>query len=269
MITLAFQESLVPGESLACKLHWLADNLIEGIELDGRQLAQRIPEIQRELSRFPVKVTAICGGYRGWLIGEDSEEQRHFLSDMRTLLESAARLGACGVIAPAIWGTSRYLPLPARTSSLEEDRERLIEHLRILGEYAHSLGTAVLLEPLNRYQAHYINQITEALDIIETVESPGVRLIADLFHMNVEEANPLASLAVAGSHLSYVHLSDSNRRLPGLGHIDFGAVFRELERIGFQGPASVEALPAESGDELVACARFLNTLQHQTQKDGE
>ena len=172
MITLAFQESLVPGESLACKLHWLADNLIEGIELDGRQLAQRIPEIQRELSRFPVKVTAICGGYRGWLIGEDSEEQRHFLSDMRTLLESAARLGACGVIAPAIWGTSRYLPLPARTSSLEEDRESSLNTYTFSG-ICPLAGNSSAPRALNRYQAHYINQITEALDIIETVESPG------------------------------------------------------------------------------------------------
>lgn len=162
---------------------------------------------------------------------------------MRTLLECAAELGAQGVIAPAIWGTSHYLPLPKQQRTLEENREQLIENLHILGRYAESLHTAVLLEPLNRYQAHYINQIAEALEIIEAVASPGVLLIADLFHMNIEEASPLDSLTQTGKKLAYIRLSDSNRRLPGLGHIDFAAIFRRLKEIGFTGPASVEALP--------------------------
>lgn len=262
MIKLAFQEGLVPGNSLAEKLHWLAAHGIDGIELDGRQLPQRLAEVKRCLASFPVQVTAICGGYRGWLVGENPEEQQYFQSDMRTLLECAAELGAQGVIAPAIWGTSHYLPLPKQQRTLEENREQLIENLHILGRYAESLHTAVLLEPLNRYQAHYINQIAEALEIIEAVASPGVLLIADLFHMNIEEASPLDSLTQTGKKLAYIRLSDSNRRLPGLGHIDFAAIFRRLKEIGFTGPASVEALPPKKPEELTACVTFLQKLRN-------
>lgn len=121
----------------------------------------------------------------------------------------------------------------------------------------------MLLEPLNRYQAHYINRIDEALEIIAAVSSPGVKLIADLFHMNIEETDPLTSLEQAGKQLAYVHLSDSNRRLPGLGHIDFAAVFATLHRMGFQGPASVEALPPENAEQLTNCASFLEAMRNQ------
>src|SRR5690554_1187399 len=99
---LAFQEGLVPGESIAAKLEWLAVHGIDGIELNGHELPRRLPEIKAGLARFPVQATAICGGYHGWLVGDDSEEQSHFLADMQTLLECAAELGVKGVIAPAI-----------------------------------------------------------------------------------------------------------------------------------------------------------------------
>ena len=262
---LAFQEGLVPGIDIETKLEWLTGHYIDGIELDGQNLAARLPDIKQSLTRFPVQVTAVCGGYRGWLVGEDPAEQRHFLGDMRILLECAAELDARGVIVPAIWGTSNYLPLPKRTRSPEQDRSMLAENLKTLGDYAAALGIAVLLEPLNRYQTHCVNQIDEALEIIELAASPGVRLIADLFHMNMEESDPLTSLARAGSQLAYIHLSDSNRRLPGLGHIDFAAVFSRLRKIGFQGPASVEALPPEGAEQLAACAKFLCSLRNQHQ----
>ena len=260
---LAFQEGLVPGESIAAKLEWLAVHGIDGIELNGHELPRRLPEIKAGLARFPVQATAICGGYRGWLVGDDSEEQSHFLADMQTLLECAAELGAKGVIAPAIWGTSHYLPLPKRKSSPEQDRNMLIRNLEILGSYADSLGVTVLLEPLNRYQAHCINTIGEALEIIELVSSPGAGLIADLFHMNMEESDPLGSLARADRRLAYVHLSDSNRKLPGLGHIDFAAVFAQLHQMGFKGAASVEALPPDRTKQLSICANYLVSLGDQ------
>lgn len=261
MIKLAFQEDLVPGDNLKARLAWLESQSIDGIELNGAGLTERLPGIRHILPDYSVSVTAICGGYRGWLVGEDPAEQQHFISDMRLLLEHAAELKAVGVITPTIWGTSHYLPLPKRKSSVSQDQDTLLERLHTLGEYASKLGTAILLEPLNRYQTHYINEIAEALYIIDQVSSPGVKLIADLFHMNMEEREPLESLTQAGDRLAYVHLSDSNRKLPGLGHIDFAAVFRRLREIGFDGPASVESLKPDDVQQLESCAQFLRALR--------
>lgn len=98
---------------------------------------------------------------------------------------------------------------------------------------------------------------------MELVSSPGAGLIADLFHMNMEESDPLGSLARADRRLAYVHLSDSNRKLPGLGHIDFAAVFAQLHQMGFKGAASVEALPPDRTEQLSICANYLVSLGDQ------
>ena len=41
-----------------------------------------------------------------------------------------------------------------------------------------------------------------------------------------------------------IHLADSNRQMPGMGHIDFTDVIRELDAIGFEGYLSLDCLPA-------------------------
>jgi sugar phosphate isomerase/epimerase len=108
---------------------------------------------------------------------------------------------------------------------------------------AEPLGVIVLLEPLNRYECDYINTVVDGLRIMDEVGAPNLRLLADTFHMNIEETDMAASLEAAGQRLGHVHLADSNRRAPGHGHFDFAGVFAALARIGYSGYLSLEVLP--------------------------
>ncbi|MDI7275008.1 MAG: TIM barrel protein, partial [Anaerolineae bacterium] len=88
-------------------------------------------------------------------------------------------------------------------------------------------------------------------------------LLLDTFHMNIMEADPLASLRAAAPWLGHVHLSDSNRQLPGQGHIRFDQVLRTLAEIGFEGYAAIEAVaPPDPATATLASLAFLRQALH-------
>jgi len=104
-------------------------------------------------------------------------------------------------------------------------------------------GVDLLLEPINRYETDCGNTVAEVLYFIERVNSPCLKLLADTFHMNIEEVDICASLRLAGSRLGHVHLVDSNRQVVGHGHLDVHAVLQTLRDMGYGGYLSFEALP--------------------------
>ena len=65
---------------------------------------------------------------------------------------------------------------------------------------------------------------------------PGRRLgiVADLFHMALDEPDIPAAILDNAALIGHVHLADSNRRLPGQGVTDFKAAFAALDDITSQ-----------------------------------
>jgi sugar phosphate isomerase/epimerase len=84
--------------------------------------------------------------------------------------------------------------------------------------------------------------------LVESLASKNVVLLADLFHMNIEEVDIAAALGAGGRHIGHVHFVDSNRRAAGFGHIDYRPVAEALRSIGYDRYASAEALPYPDPD---------------------
>ncbi len=157
------------------------------------------------------------------------------------MLDVAAEVGAQGVVTPAAYGIhSNRLPPFAPPRPPEEDRSVLLDALGTLGEHAARLGVEIWLEPLNRYEDHMVNTLAQGADLCRAVGLPSVRLMADLFHMNIEEDDMAASLRGAGTLVAHVHLADSSRHEPGTGHTDFASALAALDVIGFDGWAVIE-----------------------------
>jgi sugar phosphate isomerase/epimerase len=109
-------------------------------------------------------------------------------------------------------------------------------------ERAEKLGITLLLEPIHRYQITTINSLQQGIDVIESVGSRSIKLLADTHHMNIEERSLAQSLLEAGENLGHMHFSDSNRLAPGWGHINFHEISETLKEIGYTGFASAEIL---------------------------
>jgi len=124
----------------------------------------------------------------------------------------------------------------------------LTEALEDLGEHARQYPVPLLFEPLNRYETNLVNTVAGGVRLLQGLATDNVKLLADLFHMNIEEADLPAALRFGAGRIGHVHFVDSNRRPAGLGHLDYPALVKALDAIGYDGFASAEALPYPDPD---------------------
>ncbi|HZO88506.1 MAG TPA: sugar phosphate isomerase/epimerase [Chthonomonadaceae bacterium] len=237
---LACQEALAVGTTLEEKLDNLAAAGYEGIEFYGSDLADRLEEIKRATASHTVKPASICAGYRGCPLDTDRKEREIASADIHRLLNIAGDLGMAGLIVVPIFGGPRIPDLSPLASAVQLEKDLLARLCEEWGQTAQQAGTNVLLEPLNRYETHLLKALRDATEICARVGNPNVKIMADFFHMSIEEADIPASIRQAGPYIAHVHLADSNRQLPGYGHTDFTSGFAALKEIGFNGYMALE-----------------------------
>ena len=164
------------------------------------------------------------------------------------------------MIVVPIFGPPQLPDMTPWRTARELEEALLVEQLGRLAAYAGECGVTVFLEPLNRYETHLINRVDQALEIKRRVGSPHLRVLADTFHMNIEEADMAAAIRAGGADIGYVHLADSNRIVPGQGHTDFGGVLAALEGIAYKGWMSMECGAPRGEESLRESIAFLKSL---------
>ena len=240
-IRLGLQDKFAPGGNVRERFESALRYGFEALELSVDTIRSA-----KEAVREGVTVSALCGGYRGWLIDPDAERRRTAREDLAELVDLAGALG-CGCVVVPIWGRTGNLPNIATGRTRDEDEAMFVDALSALATRAERAGSLLFIEPINRYQNDVCVTIADALRLRERVGSPAVRVMGDVFHMNIEEADMGAAIDAAGAQLGHLHLADSNRLEPGKGHLDLAPVFTALARLAYRGFASFE-LAALSGD---------------------
>lgn len=193
------------------------------------------------VARHGLQVSGIGTGV-GWvkhrvsLTSGDAGTRGAAMTFIKSMIDRASELGA-----PAVLGSmqGRF----GDGVSREQAISWLRDGLEILGEHAKKRGQVFLYEALNRYETNLVNRIEDVLAILEPLATKNIRILADLFHMNIEESDIAAALRLAGDKLGHVHYVDSNRRAAGAGHIDFGPILSALHDLKYVGYLSTEAIP--------------------------
>lgn len=259
---LGVQDRLVPGATLRQKYE-----AVRRFGFDALELAER-PALDeaRTAIHERIPVTAIAGGYRGWLIDPDPEQVAVARTDISSLLDLAGELGT-GIVVVPIWGRTRNLPGIATGRTREQDEALFLEGLRPLADHAERAGARIFLEPLNRYQNDVCVTIDDALRFRDMLGSPAVFIVGDTFHMNIEESDMAASLTEAGERLGYVQMADSQRYEPGAGHIDFAGIFDALTGMGYAGDIGLECAALSGDPEIVLprCSALLRDLLRESE----
>ena len=132
--------------------------------------------------------------------------------------------------------------------SREQALAWLAEALEQLGPRAHALGVPLLFEPLNRYETNLLNTVSDTLGFIGALRTKNVKILCDLYHMNIEEQSIPGALKLAGAALGHIHFADSNRHAMGLGHTEMAPIAEALRDIHFNGCISAEVLPLPDAD---------------------
>lgn len=223
------------------KLKMVKELGFDAFEIDGDVLVKRFEEVKDAIVKTGVTISSVCGGYKGWIGDFDDNKRNQAIQDIEKILECAGSIGAKGIVVPAAWGMfSLRLPPMVPPRSAEDDRAALLDSLEKLNAIAKRTGTVILLEPLNRYEDHMINTLYTAKGLIEEGGFDCVEVMADFYHMNIEEADIASSIKKCGKLIGHVHIADSHRFQPGDGHTDFVSGFKALNEVGFDGYLAFE-----------------------------
>ncbi len=163
----------------------------------------------------------------------------------KRFIESMIRYGAqFGV--PAIIGSmqGRWGGDISREQAFEWLRSALNE----LGEIAGNEGVPLIYEPLNRYETNMCNTVAQGVDLCQSLTSKHVKLLADVFHMGIEEADPAAAMSAGKGFIGHVHFVDSNRSAAGMGHLNLEAIAKALIDTGYDRYVSAECFPKPDAD---------------------
>jgi len=250
VLRLSIQEGRLPGKSLAEKLDLAEKWGFEAVEPSGRGLPDRVEEFKKALAGRPLKMSAVCAGFEGWLIAPDKETREKAVRSMKEILAAAGELGAVGLIMVPAFNRQPSLPH-------KEARELLTGFPRWdkrpaggcdcllgeLGEYAARHGTCLILEPLNRKECYFLRTLADAASMCKDVEHPGVRMMGDFWHMTWEETSDRGAILSGGPYLKHIHIASRRRRkTPGEdGEADnYVDGFKGLKEIGYRGYVSFE-----------------------------
>ena len=221
-------------------LDWMQESALDGAELcishyEGLDIGKIRGQLEERGLGCSTLSTGQARGLEGLsLIGVTHEICQKTQERFKQHINAAACLGSRVTI-----GLMRGL---GSSETMEKDLKELALAMRPLVEEADKKGVVLVLEAINRYETALLNTAESVCDFIENgLGNPEcVKVLWDLFHANIEDADFEKSIQRMGKKLGHVHLADSNRMLPGYGHTDFKRILKAVKDTGYSGYASFE-----------------------------
>ncbi|MEO8967628.1 MAG: sugar phosphate isomerase/epimerase family protein [Solirubrobacteraceae bacterium] len=206
--------------------------VFEGEPQDYAQLGRMLDEIGLERTAITVIPTAETNP-----LAEDPEVRRAAVAYLNHAVDCAHALGADQLAGP-LQQTLGHFSGAAPTSA---ERARAREVHVAAGDYAAEHGVRLVLEAVNRFESYFANTMHDLAAYLDTVAHPAVTGMYDTFHANIEELDPVAAISESSRHISYVHVSENDRGVPGRGHVPWAETFSALKRSGYDGWLTIEA----------------------------
>jgi len=229
------------GEDVAKSIDRLARLGYDAVEVEGEPQMYDPRRVRKLAEDAGLALGSVCPNFTAErdLSHPDPEVREAAQTYLREVAGFAAELGApLFIVAPTAY---------ARVQPIAEPLDEwlwAVEGVRTVGEHAASLGVDLTLECWNRYGTYMLNRLDEGARMWRETGLTGGGIMADTFHMNIEESSVPGAIHAFGDLLNHVHLSDSNRLAPGLGHVDFDDVLRALLDVGYGGGLAFELIPA-------------------------
>lgn len=229
------------GEDVSVSIDRLARLGYDAVEVEGEPDSHDPKRMKKLAEDAGLSVGSVCPNFTAErdLSHPDPDVRNGALTYLHGVTEFAAEAGAqLFIVAPTAY---------ARLQPIAEPRDEwlwAVDGIRTAGERAASLGVDLTLECWNRYGTYMLNRLDEGARMWRETELSNGGIMADTFHMNIEERSVPEVIRAFGNLLNHVHLSDSNRLAPGLGHLDFEEVLRVLLEVEYGGGLAFELIPA-------------------------
>ena len=256
-VRLSVQEQYLRGETMIAKWEHAQRLGFDAIELRGAgdlALEARLPDL-KAAAAAGVPMPTVCVEMLHFVGDFDADKRADAYAQMKSQLSVMAEIGGRLAMTPASYGMfSTRLPPFTSPRSTAEDHDILLDAFGRLADHAAREGVVIALEPLNRYENHMINTLSQARALCEEIGSEHFGIAADTYHMNIEEADPLKAFIEAGPWLKHVQLSDSNRLEPGAGHLDWSALLEAVWVASYTDEQAFECRLSGPADDVLPVA---------------
>jgi D-psicose/D-tagatose/L-ribulose 3-epimerase len=173
------------------------------------------------------------------------KEGREYL---RRCVDVAVALGA-RIVGGPIYGAPLVFagraPAPVDDKTRTQKVKWAVEALAEAGVYAASLDVVLAIEPLNRFEPDLANTARHAVELVQLARAPGLGVMLDTFHMNMEEGDMAQAIRTAGKRLVHFQANENHRGFLGTGHVDWATVCHGLAAAKYQGPITLEPFRRE------------------------
>ena len=238
-IKFSLRETMIPGRNITERFENLAKLGFAGCEITSTIGWETLDEVKAAAKATGI-VPNIWSSKNLAVLQADAGKRREAIEACKDALKMAGEVGAVGFILPPLIickmsNLPRVNDLSPFMGTAELERKLLAEIMKQeLVPVALEAGADVVIEPLNRYEQWWPCSLQHGIDICNDAGNQGCCIMADFFHMNIEDACYYESIKAGGKLVKNVHLADSQRSLPGYGHTDFHPGFKALKEIGYE-----------------------------------
>ena len=153
--------------------------------------------------------------------------------------ETAFRRAKLAGMKTIVFGSSGARSIPEGFKR-EEAKQQFISLCKQLAQHAKKYDIVISLEPLNTHECNFINSVSEGGEIVKAVNHESFRLLADIYHMLMENESPM-DIIKYGDLLYHTHIAEKNgRTAPGVNNEDFTPYFKALKEVKYEGRMTIE-----------------------------
>ena len=191
--------------------------------------------------------------FRPLLGANENADREAFLADIRASIDVAKRLNAKWMtVVPGF--LDRKVPVEIQTG-------RIIDTMRSAADIVAPHGLVMVMEPLNTIVNHpgvFLQTVPQGYAVARGANSPAVKVLADLYHAQIQAGNLINSLQSCWDEIAYIQFGDNpGRKEPGTGEINHRNIVRWLRAKRFAGVIGMEhgnSIDGRAGEDLLVAA---------------
>jgi D-psicose/D-tagatose/L-ribulose 3-epimerase len=173
----------------------------------------------------------------------DKAIQQGGIEYLKHLVDATVAMGGNRIGGPIYAAVGRTWQ--ATPTQHKRELERCARNLKKVAKYAEDKGVVLAMEPLNRFETSFINLAEQAVELVQMVDSPAIRIMIDTFHANIEEKSVGRAIEIAGPYLVHIHANENDRGIPGSGHVAWNEVAAALKKVNYSGAMVIESFTTQ------------------------
>ncbi len=194
-----------------------------------------VRELSNSSQENNIPIAAVCTKFVS-LTDEGSRDE--YLKGVKETIETCNQLG-CNIIISQVGDELENV-------SREQQKDSVISGLKESAKLLEGTGITLVIEPLNLLVDHagyFLSRSDEAAEIVESVGSPSVKMLFDVYHQQITEGNLIPNIRKYISLIGHFHIADHpGRAWPGTGEINYRNVLSAIADTGYDGYVGLEFL---------------------------